>query len=537
MYKAIILSFILFFTLHSATAQCIADFSVDINRNHVSFRAINPVNDFKYSWDLGDGNTKELAYYNTYGSHVYQNSGLYDITLSAIDSVNNVTYIVKKQVNLRFSGCTPDFKIIQDTINGRTFHFESTTVTDNDTVQYYTWSIENIGWVRDGSKLTYRFADTGYYNICLEVYTQSCYNKICKPLYVSDFANCDSRAAFTSTINRDTVSFTANDTDAGLFHTWNFGDGSYKEGYGISTLQHLYDSTGNYTILHTIRDTAKLCVDSVFQYIYVTVQDTCVADFSIIKDSIVNTNDYYFIYNRASNTSPAQSYEWYVDSVYQNINNDSLFKRFNNPGMYNICLRVTYQNGCIAIVCKNLEIITDTVCNISSGFFDSVAVDNPLKVFFRSIGNQSSVQYAWSFGDGTFTTISDASPVHTYTQPGTYYVKLFARDTLNDCSDSTGRYITVNSTTDSSASNRSYLQSYPNPVTGGFLNMTLYMDKAEQVLISIYNANGNIVYTDKRSGWAGNNNVKILVSNLPQGQYFVDIRHGLQRKRSVFLKL
>ncbi|GEM_PF-3549521 len=536
MYKAVILSFILFFTLNSAKAQCVADFSVNINRNQVSLSAINPTNYLKYLWDFGDGNT--LGYgYSTFTSHTYQASGIYDVTLSVYDSVNNIYYSVKKQVSLQFSGCQADFTITRDSVNGHTFHFESNTNLNSDTSAYYLWSINNVYVNGTNLNNSYTFIDTGYYNVCLEVFTDSCYSKICKPVYVAMPEACNNAASFIATINGDSAFFNASNTSANVFHSWHLGDGMVISGYDFTKIAHKYSNPGYYSVLHTIRDSVNRCIDSVWQYVNVMVPDTCVADFEIIRHSSMSEHYYKFIRKGSNYNLPVQYNQWSINGSIETSYSDTIVLFLPNYVMHNICLKVKYKNGCEATVCKDVNIGDSLTCTINANFIDSVAVDNPLKVFFRSIANQSSVQYAWSFGDGSFTTTSDDSPVHTYTQPGTYFVKLFVRDTLNDCSDSTGRYITVNSIIDSSANNRSYLQSYPNPVTGGFLNMNLYLDKGEQLLISIYNANGNIVYSDKRAGLMGNNNLKVLVNNLPKGQYFIDIRHGEQRKRNVFLKL
>ncbi|HBG87190.1 MAG TPA: hypothetical protein DDW62_06530, partial [Marinilabiliaceae bacterium] len=77
-------------------------------------------------------------------------------------------------------------------------------------------------------------------------------------------------------------------------------------------------------------------------------------------------------------------------------------------------------NGCITydLVSIDYRPVPDAgfITDVDAGCY-------PLRVLFTNYSVGGSV-YMWDFGDGS--TSGDRNPVHTYTEPGTYNVKLVA---------------------------------------------------------------------------------------------------------------
>lgn len=95
---------------------------------------------------------------------------------------------------------------------------------------------------------------------------------------------------------------------------------------------------------------------------------------------------------------------------------------YNTHGVYDVCLKVTSQNGCVSSVCNRYDLTPGAlVANVDA------RADNGTTVSFScSVSGTLPFQYNWDFGDGTFA--STAAPVHTYPVPGGYPVTLTIRD-------------------------------------------------------------------------------------------------------------
>lgn len=86
----------------------------------------------------------------------------------------------------------------------------------------------------------------------------------------------------------------------------------------------------------------------------------------------------------------------------------------------------------------------DTFANttLTANFIDSFISCDTRKFIDRSVtASTSTVSWSWNFGDNTTSTLQ--SPVHTYTTPGTYTVKLVVTDN-SACKDSISRSVTIN---------------------------------------------------------------------------------------------
>jgi PKD repeat protein len=64
----------------------------------------------------------------------------------------------------------------------------------------------------------------------------------------------------------------------------------------------------------------------------------------------------------------------------------------------------------------------------------------PLTVQFTDTSTGGGVAWAWSFGDGA--TSNEQNPTHTYTNPGTYRVKLVVANAIGN-SSATGEVMVV----------------------------------------------------------------------------------------------
>ena len=62
---------------------------------------------------------------------------------------------------------------------------------------------------------------------------------------------------------------------------------------------------------------------------------------------------------------------------------------------------------------------------------------------FHATPNNSSYNYSWSFGDGGYSYGTNANPVHTYINAGTYTASVRITSNNNQCTDTTFNIVTI----------------------------------------------------------------------------------------------
>lgn len=174
----------------------------------------------------------------------------------------------------------------------------------------------------------------------------------------------------------------------------------------------------------------------------------------------------------------------------------------NNPGACNSV------NKTLSFGSTNAAFTSDTLIGFA-----------PLSVQFTNNSQANAVNFTWNFGDNVIF-LDSVSPEHTFLNPGTYQVILTA-STVNGCSDTAVRTITVLATPDTLPNENIF--NIPNvfsPNNDGF-NDRFLIKHNNVVNFSgiIYDRWGNKVYnwTDIDEGWNGRTKSGKQVTN---GVYF-----------------
>jgi PKD repeat protein len=111
----------------------------------------------------------------------------------------------------------------------------------------------------------------------------------------------------------------------------------------------------------------------------------------------------------------------------------SVAHHYQQPGVYEVCVRIVYQGGCEASKCKPLYITAPDECRADFEKFPLTATVNPLDVIFKALpwhnNNKKPKRICWYFGDGKDTCIEYPESFtgiytvrHKYREPGTYQV-------------------------------------------------------------------------------------------------------------------
>jgi PKD repeat protein len=134
--------------------------------------------------------------------------------------------------------------------------------------------------------------------------------------------------------------------------------------------------------------------------------------------------------------------------------------------------------------------------------------------------------YSWDFGDNN--TDTQATPQHTYTQPGTYTVTLVASNA--NCSDTTYLEASVDNAGLSDVSANGW-GIYPNPATEA---LTVRCFGEEPEYYRVFDAQGRLVQEGKMSGVLSS----IRVQNMERGAYQLQLQFTSDRtSRKSFIKM
>jgi PKD repeat protein len=140
--------------------------------------------------------------------------------------------------------------------------------------------------------------------------------------------------------------------------------------------------------------------------------------------------------------------------------------------------------------------------------------------------SNNATQYSWDFGDNS--TYAQATPQHTYAQPGTYTVTLVASN--DNCSDTAYFEATVDNAGLSEVSPSGWAI-YPNPALE-VLTVRCFGEEAES--FSVFDAQGRLV----KEGNLGGMFTSIRVQNLERGAYQLQLQFGTGRtSRKSFVKM
>ncbi len=133
--------------------------------------------------------------------------------------------------------------------------------------------------------------------------------------------------------------------------------------------------------------------------------------------------------------------------------------------------------------------------------------------------SQNAVSYFWDFGDGSTSTV--ANPTHSYAAPGTYPVKL---ESTNQCA-TTAKTLDVPVTTSvRDLSGQFAIRILPNPTAGDFRVEIESKDAAEEVHLSLFDAQGHLIKEEKTTVSQGINAISFENLQLPKGVYQLNVQ-------------
>lgn len=235
-------------------------------------------------------------------------------------------------------------------------------------------------------------------------------------------------AFFNTNITAGCVPLTVEFTDfstGGNVHTWDFGDQNSSTQLSPT---HTFMNPGTYTVYSYVNDGCGYDTASV----QITVYPSPVVNFSSMPDSVC-INELFTFTNLSGNLA---SSAWDFG--------DGETSGFTNPthgyaasGTYQVTLTgASVNNLCTASITKPVVVAVNPVAIYTGTPMSGCA---PLQVSFNNNSTNATFQ-TWTYDDGNFS--SQLSPPHTFTNPGTYTVKLLVENS-NGCRDSVSHVVTA----------------------------------------------------------------------------------------------
>ncbi|OFY23709.1 MAG: hypothetical protein A2W98_09740 [Bacteroidetes bacterium GWF2_33_38] len=360
----------------------------------------------QWTWDFGDGYSSS----SQNPSHIFQDEGLYTITLQVIDEngcnadtffSNFITVTEKPVINISASetfSCEPPLDV-QFTNNS--------TAYGNVT---YAWDLGN-GETSTIAAPSSSYDVTGQYDVSFSITDE---NGCFADTILIDYINVTNVVAdfdIPDTICRGVAYTFLNTSVGGATYSWNFGDGATSTSVNPS---HLYNISGDISV--TLISTESFqCKDTIIKSIYV---EQAIASYTYSPASWCQAPvDVTF-----TNSSSSNIVSWlYSFGDGQTGSNSDDVHEYIAGGVYLPTLIVESTHGCRDTSSSGSVVIIPFAVSISA---DTNRSCLPLPIEFTETNTsvQQIVNWSWDFGDGGTST--DSMPTYTYNDDGDFYAVL-----------------------------------------------------------------------------------------------------------------
>ncbi len=350
-----------------------------------------------YNWNFGDGGTSTQAN----PSHTYAQDGTYLVKLTVSNDCGTDVQTVEIEV------VTPPIAAFDaDPTEGCDPMEVQFTNESSDNSDTYQWSFPG-GSPPSSTEFepSVVYEIPGTFNVTLTVSNDAGQDVLTFTNFITLLPQPSS--TFTYTVNGLQVNFNSAGS-IGDTYFWNFGDGQTSS---LHNPTHVYDQGGIYVVKLTVTNS---CGSNVHQST-ITVGGLPIAAFNSDIQSGCPPLVVHFM-NQSLGTVTSLSWVFQGGSPATSTQANPIVT-YNTPGTYDVTLTVTNTLGSDDLFMDNfITVFTPTF----SAFGYTI---NGSQVNFINQSNNSSGSL-WNFGDGNTST--QQNPVHTYSNDGTYSVKLIS---------------------------------------------------------------------------------------------------------------
>lgn len=279
----------------------------------------------------------------------------------------------------------------------------------------------------------HNYANAGSYTVCIRVKKNNavanynCVREFCRTVVVTN--PCNLQVYFTSQPDPNhplRIKFTNQSAPSHATDSlrWTFGDGTSISGVqadpNVNAPTHNYTSPGTYTVCLRVAKsptgTSVSCVREYCKTIVIPPVCNIQPSFTWRLDS-ANQLKVYFTNTTAAPTATSRAFWTFGDGGTANTWN--AVHQYNQPGRYRVCVKIEITPNCIREFCDTILVPHPVPpCTQLSKFkFEKFSNDNQKYKFTPDYLN-TTLQYTWTFGDGTGS--QDPIATHRYAQPGVY---------------------------------------------------------------------------------------------------------------------
>ncbi len=230
----------------------------------------------------------------------------------------------------------------------------------------------------------------------------------------------------TNVTPNTSVSFYNNTNDFGDGNTqykWLFGDGNSSTDFSP---QHIFSSTGTYTVKLIASNPVTHCIDTSTQIINVKIINTA---FSFNKSFITSADCPPVIVQLTNTSANANTVAWDFGDGSKADNQNNPSHTYYKAGTYKITLYGYGYNNTVDTTVDSIIVKAPSAKIKANPYFGCTSQLVTLSALTAEKGNS----FNWDFGDGTVAQSKDTFSVHQFLTAGVYEPSLIVSDS-NGCS-------------------------------------------------------------------------------------------------------
>gem|GEM_PF-6609989 len=375
-----------------------------------------------YAWNFGDGTVDSTSN----PTHTFAAVGTYPVKL-VVTSDNGCKDSLTKSQNITLTGIASSAAYTAnhaaECLNGNSFSFANNLGNSNGAT--YAWAYGDSTFSA-GYNGAHAYTAAGTYTVTLTATIDTTVAHYSQTVTVYPKPSVSySVTAGTGNGNAYTFVSSASIASGSMNYAWTFGDGTVD-----STLNptHTFAAVGTYPVKLVVTSDNG-CKDSVTvsQNITLTGIAASAAFTANHAAECLNGNSFSFA-NNLGNSNGA-TYAWaYGDSTFSAGYNGA--HTYTAAGTYTVTLTATIDTT-VAHYSQTVTVYPKP--SVAFGVTAGTGNGNGYTFYSTSSISAGSMNYAWTFGDGTVD--STLNPTHTFAAVGTYPVKLVVTSD-NGCKDS-----------------------------------------------------------------------------------------------------
>ena len=315
-----------------------------------------------YHWDFDDGK-KQLSR-DSKVSHLYNSSGVFNVTLTVKDSEGESSSVIK-QIEMNYAPIAI-FSSGVDTFNPPfEVEFDASASSDDRAIALYKWRVGNQAEVSSIlPNYNFNFTEAGKFDVRLTVVDdEGMESSFLKEVRANAppiiLGTIDSVIGDYPLVSKFNFSQSIDDSFVSKY-IFNYGDGSPLVESVTGITEHVYQTSGDYIAKVMAIDNQGLESESTFS---ISVKPNQVPNVSFSIDSLVKKApvELTFDENSSSDDKEIKTIKWFINDSLVSEGDLTFSKLFSTPGQYNVSLEIVDDQGSVSRLTKIVEIQANEV--------------------------------------------------------------------------------------------------------------------------------------------------------------------------------